>query len=360
VLSVDLPWWAWWAIGVLIVGTLGYFEITLTARTLGVALLFEVAILLVYDVAVLVNHGFHGFPLTVFAPATVFGTGAGVGMMYAFSSFVGFEASAIYGEEARDPKRAVARATYIALAVIGVFYTLTTWAAIGAYGAAHVKAAAVADPSGFLFASADRELGSFANDVMQILVVTSLFAGFLAFHQGAARYFFAVARDGLLPGALAHVHPRRGSPYLASLLQIAIVVVVVGALGMAGLDPYLHITAPILGLGTLGVIMLQAGASLSVVAFFRRRADRHWWSTLVAPALASAGLMGTVVLVCVNFGTLTGSSSTIVRLLPWIYLAAAIGGLGAVAWLRSTRPVQYEVMAANHGLCDPATEGVLT
>jgi len=45
----------------------------------------------------------------------------------AFTSFVGFESAAIYSEECRDPKRTVARATYIAVGLIAVFYALSSW-----------------------------------------------------------------------------------------------------------------------------------------------------------------------------------------------------------------------------------------
>jgi len=358
--SIDLPWAAWWGIGVAIVAALAYREITLTAVALGAALIAEVAILLVFDVAVLANHGFHGFSLHVFAPGTVFAGAAGIALTYAFGSFVGFEATAIYGEEARDPERTVARATYISLLIIGVFYTVTTWAAITAYGAAHARAVAGKNPSEFVFAANFVEVSKFTTDVMQVLIVTSLFAGFLAFHQAASRYFYSLARDGLLPRQLAHTHPRHHSPYVASALQIAILVIVVGTLGLAGDDPYLQIAAPILGLGTLGVIILQASASASVVVFFRRRHDSRVWRTLVAPLVATAGLVATVVLVCVNFGTLAGGSSNLVKLLPWLYLLAALAGVGVAVRMRSADPRRYRELGRSHtrgeGVADRAEE----
>lgn len=355
--SIDLPWAVWWGIAVAIVAVIAYREVTLTAKALGLALICEVLILLIFDVAVLVNHGFAGFSTHVFAPSLVFSGAAGIALMYAFSSFVGFEATAIYAEEARDPQRTVARATYIALVLIGVFYALTTWAAITSYGVDAAQAAAGKEPAAFVFAANFVEVNKFTTDVMQVLVVTSVFAGFLAFHQAASRYMFALSRDGLLPPALRRTHPVHRSPFVAGAVQIAAVVVVVGALGLAGDDPYLGIAAPILGLGTLGVIILQAAASLSVVAFFRRRRDSRLWTTLIAPGLACAGLVTTIVLVCVNFGTLSGSSSDVVALLPWLYLlAAALGALVALH-MRRARPERFREMGANHGMSQaPAGE----
>ncbi|HEY2715842.1 MAG TPA: APC family permease [Solirubrobacterales bacterium] len=331
VLSISLPWWVWCAGAVVVIAFLGYREIKLTAVALAISLSLEVVILLIFDVAVLFNHGFHGFSLEVFAPATIFSGAVGVALMYSFSSFVGFEATAIYAEEAKEPERTVARATYIALAVIGIFYTLTTWAAISSYGVAEAGAAAASEPALFMFGAVGTELGSWAVEAMEMLLTLSLFAGFLAYHQAASRYFFAMGRDGLLPARLSSTHARHGSPHVASALQIGFVSVVVAGLGLAGLDPYLDITAPALGFGTLGIIILQASTSIAVVAFFRRRSDSRWWTTFAAPALAAAGLIASAVLVWVNFDVLTGSSSALVEAMPWLYVAvAAVGVVTAV------------------------------
>ena len=75
----------------------------MSAKVLGLALAAEVAVLLALDIGVLIDKGFHGFSLDVFKPSLVFSGGFGVSLMLAFGSFVGFEATAIYGEEAKDP-----------------------------------------------------------------------------------------------------------------------------------------------------------------------------------------------------------------------------------------------------------------
>ncbi len=342
--SVTLPWEAWWGIGVAIVAVFGVLRIDITAGVLAVALVLEMLVLGVFDFAVLLEHGFHGFSLKVFAPATVFGGSVGVALMYAFSSFIGFEAAALYSEETKAPERAVARATYAGLAIIGIFYTLTTWAAISAYGVDTAPTAAGEAPEAFLFTANFVEVGKFSTDVMQVLVVTSIFAGFLAFHQGASRYMYGVGRDGLLPRFLTRTNPRTGSPFLASALQTSLVVVVVGALAIAKLDPYLQVAAPALGLGTLGIILLQAGAAAATFAYFRRRQDPRLWTTAIAPVLATLGLLGSAGLAVAHFDLLTGSESSLVQALPWLYLAAIVIGLAVAWWLRTSRPRRYETI----------------
>ena len=203
VLGIHLSWQLWAIIAFAVVAVLSYREVTISAKVLGLALAAEVAVLLALDIGVLIDKGFHGFSLDVFKPSLVFSGGFGVSLMLAFGSFVGFEATAIYGEEAKNPARTVPRATYIAIGAISIFYLLTTWAVVSAYGVDAAQAAAAKDPTAFVFGAEFQYVGAFATDAMQVLVVTSLFAAFLAFHANTARYHFALARDGLLPRALA-------------------------------------------------------------------------------------------------------------------------------------------------------------
>jgi len=194
--GVHISWQVWALIAYAIVAVLAYFEVTMSAKVLGLALAAEVLTLLVFDVAVLARNGFHGFSLDVFKPSVVFAGGFGISLMLAFGSFAGFEATALYGEESRDPHRSVPRATYISLALITVFYLITSWAAISSYGVQHAQAAAAANPSTFIFAANAKYVGGFTTDVMQILVVTSLFAAFQPVRAGRARHRAAAGHRG--------------------------------------------------------------------------------------------------------------------------------------------------------------------
>lgn len=277
-LGIPVPWQVCALVAFGIVAVLAYFEVTMSAKVLGVALAAEVLILLGFDAATLIEHGFHGFSPRVFAPSVVLGSGFGVSLMFAFGSFVGFEATALYGEEARDPRRSVPRATYVSLAIITVFYLCTTWAAISAAGFDQAQPAAKADPSNFVFNTAAALLGKSYADLMGILVVTSLFAAFLAFHCNTARYHVALARDGLLPRSLAKIHPKHGSPATASAWQLGLLAATTIGFTLAGQDPYLGMGISLYGLGVLGIELLQGIAAASIVGFFlRHRQDESTW-----------------------------------------------------------------------------------
>ncbi|HWL85498.1 MAG TPA: APC family permease, partial [Polyangiaceae bacterium] len=126
------PWQLWSALLLAAVAFLGRREVDVNAKILGGLLLMEVGILVALDVAIVAHRGLSAFSLTSFAPSTVFSGAAGAGLVFAFNCFIGFEATAIFREEAKDPERTVPRATYAAVCLIGVFYALTAWALVSA------------------------------------------------------------------------------------------------------------------------------------------------------------------------------------------------------------------------------------
>ncbi len=332
-LGLDLPWQAWAAIGLAVIAVLGYHDVSVSARFLGVLMLVEVGVLAVLGIAIVVQGGDSGLSLAPFAPSNVFAGAAGVGLLFAFASFIGFEATAVYGEEARDPKRTVPRATYTAILLIGGFYAFTMWALAIGYGTDSVQDAATANPVGFVLDLSDRYLGSFTTDVMNYLVLTSLFATMAAFQHVLARYLYSLGRIGVLPRALGRTHGTHRSPHVASLVQSAITTAIVAVFAIAGADPFADLFAWLVGLGALSVLTLQAVASIAVLGFFRRtQVDRRVWNTLVAPILGLAGLLGAIYLALANFDALTGVTSGPVTYLPWLVPVAALVGLAA--WAR--------------------------
>jgi len=343
--GLTLPWPVYAAAAIAAMAVLGYRQIDLSARVLAILMVAEIGILAVLDAAILLHRGAAALPATSFHPDTVLAGGVGVSAMFAFISYVGFESAALYGEESRNPRRSVPLATYLSVVVITVCYALTSWVAVGAVGADRVRQVAGEQLGDLFFGLSTGQLGAPATAVMQIMLCTSLFAATLALHNAANRYMFALGRERVLPRWLGGVHPRLHSPHRASVAQTCVTAALVGAFAVAGLDPYLNLATTMLGLGTLGIIALQAAAAVSVVAFFRNRPDRHWWRTLVAPLLGFAGLLTASVLVVRNFAVMTGTTAFAVTALPWLLLLAAAGGGGYALWIRSARPQRYAGLA---------------
>ena len=334
----EIPWWVLAAVLIAVVGLLGYRSIDVGAKVLGVLLVLEIAIVAVLAVTILVKGGPEGYSLTSFSPATFFHGGAGIAVMFAVASFVGFEATAIYGEEAREPKRTIPRATYIAVILIGVFYAIASWTIVVAYGPSQVEAAAQADTAGLVFAAAAQYIGPAYADVMAVLLLTSLFAALLAFHNAISRYLYALGRQGVGPEALARTHPRHGSPYVGSLTQSTSAVLLLGVFALAGADPVLTLFTWMSGVATVSVLVLMVLTAVAILVFFaRHRVDERVWNTRIAPALGLVGLVFVTVLVLLNFTTLISGSAVLAGVLLAVVAAAFLGGL-AVAVV--THPAQ--------------------
>ncbi|HEX8865825.1 MAG TPA: APC family permease, partial [Lentzea sp.] len=343
VVGLHTPWELWSLVSAIAVFALGRRGVDVSAKVLGVSLVLEVSILLVLDVAVAVRTG---LDVSAFAPGVVFSGSIGIAFLFAFNAFVGFEATGLFSEEARTPHRTIPRATYAAIVLIGVFAAFTTWAVVSAVGVA--RAGSVAQDhlaAGDLVFSISRTyLGGFLTDVMMLLLVVSLFAALVALHNSATRYLFALGRARVLPAALGRTNPSNGAPHVASGVQIGFASLLATIYAVAGLDPLTDLTASMTGIGTLGVITLQAMAGVAVVAYFRRRRDPRIWRTAVAPGLGGAGLIAVTVLAVVNFPTLAGSEAPAIALLPWLLVVAVAVGLGLAQLLRTRRPDVYAAL----------------
>ncbi len=327
----DIPWGVWAVITLLIVTVLGHRNIDLSRNVLGVLLIAEVAIVLVLDAAVAVTGGHEGLSAGFLSPSEITSGAPGIALLFAFLSFIGFEATAVFRDEARDPLRTIPRATFTALLLIGVFYTVSTWALITAWGDSRVVEQAVADPSGLLPAATEQYLGSAGLHIIQVLFVTSLFACILSFHNVVARYVFTLSNRNVFPGRLGEAHPRHASPHLASGIDGVVVLLFVIAGIALGLDPVTQFYTWLAGISTVGIIILLIATSAAVLAFFaqRRRAgtsDVSVWRAFVAPGLGLVGLVAVLLLVFQNLPTLVGGSTPIaIGVVALLVAAFAVG-----------------------------------
>ena len=329
--------WPVYAFAVLaIVAVLGYRHIELSAKVLGVALALEIGIVVILDVVMVANPGPAGVTLASFDPG-VFSQGTiGIAILFALTGFIGFEATAVFRDEARDPERTIPRATYAAVIIIGAFYAITVWAFVVAIGPDQVTDVAQKTLDGegnMLLDTTGDMLGRVGRDVVNVLLLTSLFACVLSFHNVIARYQFVLAGKGLLPARLAKVHDDHESPSFSSLVQTITAIVIVAILAVFGIDPLVGVFGSMAGVATVGMVTLMLTTSIAVLVFFIRnpeRASGRMWTTRIAPALAVLGLLGSLWLVLSNFTLVTGGSATLSTILAAIPFVGLI--VGFLAW----------------------------
>ena len=276
------------------------------------------------------------------------------------AAFVGFESAAIYSEECRDPKRTVARATYIAVALIAGFYALSSWLLSVAAGpdtivnpdalvAAGFATGDAPDPTTVLFITgagpARRVLGRRQLAAVRDVAVRG--AAVLPQRRRALRVRARAARAccPASSGASTRAPARRGSAPLAqTVLALAIVLV----FAIAGADPVLKLFTWLTNLGALGVLLLMAATSFAVFGYFRRRPEPglSTWSSTIAPLLSGVLLAVILILGVANFNVLITSATdaptdTMTIVLPLILFGGGALGLVVGAMLKSRKPDVY-------------------
>ncbi|HVM82389.1 MAG TPA: APC family permease [Candidatus Binatia bacterium] len=364
--GVNVPW-PWFAFGMIAaIAVLSYLDVKMSAMILGVALIAEVLILIIFDFGVF-GHSGNGATVNGAAlnPAAAFQAFEGfktpdgkdiaagvaaIGLFFAFWSWVGFEMAPNYGEESRDPKRIVPLSLYISVLGLGIFYTITSWAAVSAYPDANTAIAKAANDSGnFFLDPAAALVGPWAKLVMSVLILTSSFACGMAFHNTSARYIYSLAREGVLPAKLGRTHPTYKSPHIASTTQsvLAAIIVVLFMIFAGTDDPnkqaYIEIYGLMALVGTLLIMFAQAVVSVAIILYFRRNhpEEHHWFETLLAPGVACAAQLYIIYLLLDNLSFL-GSGLQFAFYIPWICAAVLVLGLGGALWLKSAKPEIYD------------------
>jgi amino acid transporter len=334
-------WWVWAYLALAVVAALGVLHIDLNAKVLAVLLVAEIGVILLFDLAGLSSPA-DGLSLGPLLPSNLLVNGIGGVFALGIAAFIGYESGAFYGEEARSAQ-AVARASFSALAFVGVFYAVSSWAMAEALGTQTVGSGADAAPgvvsaardpgSGIPFSVLQEHYGPLVSSLAQFLLVTSVLAAMISFHNSVARYVFAMARERVLPVALGGVRAgvRGGAPIGGSLVQTAIAFVVVSGFLAAGADPFTSLFTWLSTAAAVGVLVLMVAGSLAVIGFFHRnaRAYESAWQRAIAPVLGAVALLAVLVVTVANVNSLLGVApgSVLTWILPGIVVLAAVVGV---------------------------------
>lgn len=357
-LGISLPWEVYAALMLALIAILSYFEVSLAARILAVMLICELSILVVMSFAVLFSGGGpDGIPLTAVNPVNAFhangvASGAvGLGLFMAFWSWIGFEATAVYGEESRNPRRVIPIATFIAVIGIGVMYTFFSWMAVAGNGLTQsIQLSAGDDPFQLFFNPTREYLGGWGVSIFEWLLLTGSFACGFAVHNTAARYLYTLGREGFIHPKLGRTHSRHGSPHVASFAQTGIAATIVFLFAIFKQDPYLSLFVLGAIFATMAILIVQTLSSFAVVGYFHAR--KHAQSgnlitTLVAPIVGGVAMIAVVYLLLSNLSSAAGvaAQTLVFDLIPWIVIGIFAVGLVAALYMRARRPDAYQRIA---------------
>ena len=86
----------------------------------------------------------------------------------------------------------------------------------------------------------------------------------------------------------------------------------------------------------------QALVSVAIILFFRKVKTGHGvWTTMIAPALGLAGLLGALALVIANLSLLSGSESLIVKSFPYLIVLVGLLGAAFAMQIKKAKPELY-------------------
>ena len=355
------PWYVWAGLAWAMIAVMGYRQIDLSLKLLLVLVLLEYGVVLLLNLLILAKGGhqgagigFHSFTATALLSGVPI-----MSILVCFASFMGFEATTIYAEEARDPKRTIPLATYCSVLLIGGFFTLTSWLMIEGNGAASLvddlsqlkDAAGNPDPTQFIYVLTEKFGGSWLTILTHLLFLSSLFAALQAFHNAAARYFYVLGRGGVLPAKMGATHHRFQSPHMGSMTQTLLAFLVGMVFVVSDANPVLNLFNWLTNIATLSIMILMGLVSIAVVVFYHRHPDLapSWFKARLMPMLAALLLMVMTLLVLINFNVLIVGDPTL-PLSPLAIILPSLVGVfagvgGVIGWrLKVNAPHKFTVL----------------
>lgn len=348
VTGVVIPWWILALIGVLLCLAVGLQGVHAGGVILGFMISLECLMLLLLGAGILVSPATAaagGISLEPFSAPAIFAAGIGISLLFAQTTFIGFEGSAIYSEEARNPRRTVPRATYFALIFMAIVYSLVSFLVICALGVKNAQDVALEQSGNLIFFVSEQALGPWAAHIFQVLIVTAIFAATVTFHNNLTRYMYALGRQGLVWKKLGNTRPKQKTPYVAGVVQAVSAALVIIGFAISGLDPYSTLFVWLAGGGTIAIIGAWAIAAVAIFAFFRRSdVDKRVWHTVIAPALAIIGLVGMLLLALTSLDLLIGNVPGVTPTMIIIVVLSVVVGVAYALYLRAKSPEKWEAM----------------
>jgi basic amino acid/polyamine antiporter, APA family len=174
------------------------------------------------------------------------------GLLAAFFSLAGWwDVSKVAGE-VRDPGRNLPRALLLGVATVTLVYILISavfW---------YLVPLSLVDPDrGFAAQAGEALFGVAGGRIFSTIVILSVLGSLAGIIMAAPRVYYAMARDGVFPAALAAIHPRFGTPARATALQaiVASALVVSGSFEQI-LSYFMAVTIAFLALTVVVIYVL--------------------------------------------------------------------------------------------------------
>jgi amino acid transporter len=332
--SVHLGWFPLYCILLALILLIALADIRVSTRVQLVFAVIGVLTILALSLAIVAGGGASGLTWRPFDPALAPSThGLFLAVILAFTGFIGFEAAAVLGEEAANPKRVIPRAILGTVLVAMVYFVFVTWAQAVGFGVAGVGRWA-ADPTALATLS-DHFVGHWFSTLVDVVVVVDSFVAALAGVHLAARTLFAMGRDRAIPRFFAATTPRFASPWVGIGVSVLLTLVLGATLGRHyGVSLYFDLMATT---GSLGILLVYIMVAIAGAVFFWHVRNRPGESYNV---LLDVLLPLVAVAVCgyTIYTSIVPRPPAPISYSLWIALGVLAAGLLVLGWLIAARP----------------------
>ncbi len=278
--------------------------VRLSTTAVGLAVLVQVAIMVIVCVIVLVDQRAHlsGIPFS-WAHLTGGLAGLSAGFPLALYMFIGWENGPALAEECRNPRRTVPRALYISIAIGAALFVFFAYATVTGF---HYNVSSIGRSSVPFLTVADHYLGGAAL-MAWVAGIVSVLAALVAAANSQARMLFDGGRSGLLPAWLGHVRPPANAPVNALLGMAGVGLGIIGiwwashliGVQTGSMDP-VGLYAECSTMGTIVILFVYFLTTLALPVFMWRR-HRKSFSPLrhvVIPVLGALTLIVPFIELC--------------------------------------------------------------
>lgn len=219
-IGLHLPWQVYAFVAFVLVVIFAYLDIKTSSTIILVLEGASMVLVTIVCIIILTKGGYHGhaFSAAPFRPNGASLTALGLGVVYSFSAFSGFESAATLGEESARPRRMIPMAVAISLAVVAVYEIGVAFVVTNAFPSTKLLAGSAVP----LVSVTNHFVAPWVGTLVNFGAVVSSFGAALACVNGGARMLFALGRDGVGPKMLRKVSRRTGSP-IGALAVVAIV-----------------------------------------------------------------------------------------------------------------------------------------
>ncbi len=220
-----------------------------------------------------------------------------------FFAYIGFDAVSTAAQEARNPQRDMPRGILGSLVICTILYILVAFVLTGIVS---YKLLAVPDP---IAVGIDAIKMKWLSPFVKLGAIAGLSSVILVMLLSQPRIFFAMSKDGLLPGIVSRVHPKFQTPWITTIITGVVVMIASGVLPLS-------VVGELVSIGTLAAFAVVC-AGVLVLRITQPEVERPFRT----PAVWITAPLGTASAVFLMAGL---PRDTWIRLIVWMAIGLVI------------------------------------